>query len=132
MNQLIHCYFENWNLYLPLLHRPSFEENVRLGLHYRERSFGGIVLLVCAIGSTWVYDPRIPVPTPVKSRGFHWFEQVAYEPWSMLARPKLHDLQICVVRPPFPCMSITCHVLIQARPKQLLAEFPYNFALSEL
>ncbi|KAI0744940.1 fungal-specific transcription factor domain-containing protein [Earliella scabrosa] len=97
MNELINCYFENWNLYLPLLHRPSFEQNVRLGLHYRERSFGGIVLLVCAIGSTWVADPRIPVPTPVKARGFHWFEQVAYEPWSMLARPKLHDLQICVL-----------------------------------
>ncbi|KAJ6608507.1 fungal-specific transcription factor domain-containing protein [Mycena sp. CBHHK59/15] len=58
---LIALYFEHTNAYLPLLHRPSFERDVREGRHERrgEEGFGGTVLMVCAVGSRWSDDPRV-------------------------------------------------------------------------
>lgn len=97
MSLLIDAYFEHFNIYLPLLHRPTFEHDIKRGLHFRKRSFGTVLLLVCAIGSAWTEDPRIPTPEPGYGRGWEWFSQVGHEKWSLLARPKLHDLQACAV-----------------------------------
>jgi hypothetical protein len=35
MNQLIDLYFIHQNIYLPLLHRPTFERGIAEGLHLR-------------------------------------------------------------------------------------------------
>ena len=36
LEKLIDLYFKNMNDYLPLLHRPTFEQGVREGLHLRD------------------------------------------------------------------------------------------------
>ncbi len=97
LDKLVDLYFKKWNIYLPLLHRPSFEASIRDGLHLRDRGFGTIVLLVCAVGSNYLDNERAAPPDLTTSRSWHWFRQVGGEPWSLLARPQLHDLQACVV-----------------------------------
>ncbi|KAI0697710.1 fungal-specific transcription factor domain-containing protein [Cerioporus squamosus] len=97
MVRLIDAYFEHLNIYLPLLHRPTFEHDLQRGLHFRDRSFGTIVLVVCAIGCIWTEDPRIRTPEVGSSAGWEWFDLVGHEQWSLLTRPKLHDLQACAL-----------------------------------
>ena len=46
LNTLISLYFAHMNDLLPLLHRPTFEQSVREGLHLRDEGFGSTVLLV--------------------------------------------------------------------------------------
>nr|GAT57152.1 predicted protein [Mycena chlorophos] len=62
MNQLIDFYFVHVNMYLPLLHRPTFEKEVRDGLFLQDDSFAATLLLVCAIGSRWHPDPLMGAP----------------------------------------------------------------------
>src|ERR1700753_2869645 len=59
MRHLIDRYFDNLNILLPLLHRPSFVRSVEEGLHHVDNDFGVTVLLVCAIGCRYTQDPRI-------------------------------------------------------------------------
>ncbi|KAF7320549.1 Zn(2)-C6 fungal-type domain-containing protein [Mycena chlorophos] len=64
MQDLIDLYFIHTNIYMPLLHRPTFEQSVRDGLFLRRRddSFASVLLLVCAIASRWHPDPHIGAP----------------------------------------------------------------------
>ncbi|KAF7320542.1 Fungal-trans domain-containing protein [Mycena chlorophos] len=62
MHNLIDLYFVNANIYLPLLHRPSFEKSVRDGLFLRNDGFASTLLLVCAIASRWHPDPQMGAP----------------------------------------------------------------------
>lgn len=43
---------------MALLHRPTFEQALRDGLHERERAFGELVLSVCGLGAQYTTDPR--------------------------------------------------------------------------
>ena len=95
--RLADAYFADINMYLPLLHRPSFERDVRAGLHLRDQRFGAVVLLVCANGARYA-DPHPHGSEP--EPGAHWAEQVQAAPWAILARPTVHDLQACAVRRP--------------------------------
>lgn len=56
---LVGCYFDNSNIMLPILHRPSFVRSIQQGLHKINQSFGAVVLLVCAIGCRVTEDPRV-------------------------------------------------------------------------
>ena len=67
LSKLVDAYFTHLNIYLPLLHRPSFEKCLREGLHLIQVTFGAIVLLVCANGARWVDDPRV-VNNPEEDR----------------------------------------------------------------
>ena len=96
MDKLIDGYFDNINVYAPLLHKPTLQNKIKDGLHLRDGLFGGIVLLVCANGARWVDDPRL-VMDDGSVPGWQWFMQVDTVRWSILARPKLEDLQACVV-----------------------------------
>ncbi len=98
MIRLVDAYFEHFNVYLPLLHRPTLEHDIQRGLHIRDRSFGSVILLVCAMGAIWTQDHRLRPPPPGVGPGWEWFDQVGHEQWSLLTRPKLHDLQACAVR----------------------------------
>ncbi|KAJ7829202.1 hypothetical protein B0H14DRAFT_2366738 [Mycena olivaceomarginata] len=91
MNDLIDLYFAHENVYLPLLHRPTFARGVVDGLHLRNDGFAGTLLLVCAIGSRWSIDPRIA--DPGFDRGWEWFDQVHLAGNSLLGSPTLYDLQ---------------------------------------
>ena len=59
IDHLADKYFEQINVYLPLLHRPTFDKALNEGRHTRNRAFGTIVLLICANGSRWSDDPRV-------------------------------------------------------------------------
>ena len=95
IDHLADKYFENMNNYLPLLHRPTFNRGLNDGLHFRDRPFGAIVFLVCANGSRWSSDSRIP--DDGRFPGWTWFQKVEHTRWMVLERPKLEDLQTCAV-----------------------------------
>ncbi|KAJ7872888.1 fungal-specific transcription factor domain-containing protein [Mycena olivaceomarginata] len=90
MHQLIDLYFIHQNIYLPLLHRPTFERGIAEGLHLRNDGFGTTVLLVCAIGSRWSTDPQ--VAEKGLACGWEWFDQVS-GPEIPMGRAQLYDLQ---------------------------------------
>lgn len=88
-------YFENINLYFPLLHRPSFTRFINEGLHLRDELFGANVLLVCATGSRFSNDPRVLLDgeSSRHSSGWKWFDQVQIAKKGFLNPPTLYDLQ---------------------------------------
>ena len=98
MHKLIDAYFIHVNTYLALLHRPTFERDVKIGLHLRDRGFGAVLLLVCAIGSALASDSAHSRHSHQPPPGFHWFDLVSTTELSLLARPRLFDLQTCAVR----------------------------------
>lgn len=92
---LTDAYFTHINPFLPLLHRPSFEKSVQDGVHLRNSSFGGSLLLVCALGAQYSEDPRVFIEgsNSLHSAGWKWFEQVPVPNKSVSEQPTLHDLQ---------------------------------------
>ncbi|KAJ6477812.1 hypothetical protein C8R47DRAFT_1219719 [Mycena vitilis] len=75
MGELVGLYFTHQNMYVPLLHRPTFERNIAEGLYLTNDGFAATVLLVCAIGSRWSADPSV---TGVDlACGWEWFDQLA-------------------------------------------------------
>ena len=97
IDHLADKYFEQINVYLPLLHRPTFDKALNEGRHTRNRAFGTIVLLICANGSRWSDDPRVQSEDG-RDPGWRWFEKAEQARWVVLARSTLEDLQTCVVR----------------------------------
>ena len=97
---LIDLYFSNINLYLPLLHRPTFQKSVSEGLHLTDDRFASIYLLVCAIGARYSDDPRVLLDgvDSLHSCGWRWFNQVQMVKKSFLCPPTLYDLQFYCVR----------------------------------
>ncbi|QRV90687.1 Fungal specific transcription factor domain [Ceratobasidium sp. AG-Ba] len=59
LNSLVDLYFTRFNVLLPLLHRPTFEAQLKQKLHWRDPSFAAVVLLVCANGSRFSDDTRV-------------------------------------------------------------------------
>lgn len=100
MDDLIDLYFTNINIYMPLLHRPTFEQQIGDGLHLRDEGFGSTVLLVCAVGARYSDDPRVflkDYPDNTHSAGWEWFTKVNTMRRSHFEVPRLYDLQICCV-----------------------------------
>ncbi|KAJ7141767.1 fungal-specific transcription factor domain-containing protein [Mycena crocata] len=105
MGDLISLYFAHVNMYLPLLHQPTFERGVATGLHFREDGFAATVLLVCAVGSRYSTDPRVMTPGgtegvgPYKADkgnlacGWVWFDQVPLVGKHLFGQATLYDLQ---------------------------------------
>ncbi|KAJ7495520.1 fungal-specific transcription factor domain-containing protein [Mycena latifolia] len=118
MAHLIDLYFTQVNIYLPLLHRPTFERNVEAGLHLRDDGFAATLLLVCAVASRWSNDPRVVSPLgteglggPPPQRwnhaeakrtavgpgylacGWQWFDQVPMVGNHLFGQATLYDLQ---------------------------------------
>lgn len=98
MKVLADAYFEKLNLYIPLLHRPTFDRQLREGLHLVDEGFGSVVLLVCANGARMSDDPRVADYGPPGLPGWNWFLQVEKARKSIFSPPQLTDLQKCVVR----------------------------------
>ncbi|KAH9851367.1 fungal-specific transcription factor domain-containing protein [Lenzites betulinus] len=97
MNALVDSYFTELNLFLPLLHRPTFEARIKKGLHLKEEGFSAVLLLVCSIGSRWIRDPRLEQYGLPGMPGWKWFVQVEQARKSIFATPQLADLQKCVL-----------------------------------
>ncbi|KAI0720409.1 hypothetical protein C8Q72DRAFT_862307 [Fomitopsis betulina] len=97
MFHLIDLYFREVQPFTPLLHRPTFERHIHERLHLEDVGFGSTVLLVCAIGARYTDDPRVCLqnyPDNRLSSGWEWFKQVQMIRQSMLAPPRLYDLQV--------------------------------------
>ncbi|THH00007.1 hypothetical protein EW026_g2467 [Hermanssonia centrifuga] len=96
MESLIDLYFTRSGLYLPILHRPTFERDVRVDLHKHDQGFGSVVLLVCALGARFSNDPRVLLEgiKDQHSAGWKWFHQAHWVRRSLLVPPRLSDLQI--------------------------------------
>lgn len=111
ITSLTDLYFRCVNLYLPLLHRPTFERLVSEEFHLRNDSFASTVLLVCAVGSRFSDDPRVLLDgeESFHSSGWKWFDQVQMVKKSLLAPPSLYDLQFYVVSVHWICETILAH-----------------------
>jgi hypothetical protein len=96
---LVDGFFENMNTFFPILHRPTFERGLADGLHRSDSGFATIVLLVCAIASRFIDDPRVLLPgASEQSAGWGYFNQVQAVRRSLLAPPCLYDIQWHCVR----------------------------------
>ncbi|PPQ77624.1 hypothetical protein CVT25_011235 [Psilocybe cyanescens] len=93
---VVDLYFEHVNLYLPLLHRPTFQKSIDEGLHFTDPGFARVYLLTCAVGSRYSSDPRVKLDgvESMHSSGWKWFDQVQMLKPALLSPPNLYDLQI--------------------------------------
>lgn len=100
MTDLVDRYFSDLNIFMPLLHRPTFENAIKDGEHLREPVFGATVLAVCALGSKYSDDPRVffdGTDSP-HSRGWKWFNQIDLLAKILYIPPSLYELQLHSVR----------------------------------
>ncbi|KAF8650393.1 hypothetical protein AX16_005201 [Volvariella volvacea WC 439] len=95
MSKLVDAYFYHINLFHPLLHRPTFEHSIARGLHLHNPQFGATVLVVCALGSRYIDDPRVLLDggNEEHTAGWRYFSQVPIVPSSFLDRTTLYDVQ---------------------------------------
>ena len=98
---LTDLYFQNLNNFLPLLHRPTFEKNIKGRLHLRDEKFAAVLLVVCALGSQYSDDPRALAEgqTSILSNGWKWFTQIKLFGRTWLSQPSLYDIQLACVSP---------------------------------
>ena len=106
---LVSAYFDQINVYAPLLHRPTFDAELSSGLHRRDRHFAAVLLAVCALGSRFSEDPRVFMNgvEDMHSAGWKWFRQITaikQLPW---ASPSLYDLQLYSVSTPLLYLRAT-------------------------
>ncbi|KAJ6541604.1 fungal-specific transcription factor domain-containing protein [Mycena capillaripes] len=95
LKSLIKIYFEQINPILGILHFPSFHRSILDGLHFRDRGFGGLVLIVCSLASRHSDDPRVFLDgsSSEHSCGWKWFKQVRPLRASFSPEPSLYELQ---------------------------------------
>ncbi|KAK0183806.1 hypothetical protein F5146DRAFT_1229357 [Armillaria mellea] len=94
---LVTLYFDHYNSYLPLLHRPTFEKAMADGEHWTDHLYAGTLLLVCALGARYSNDPRIFSTQPGGSEaGWRYFEQLTSFQTALQDRTTttLYELQI--------------------------------------
>ncbi|KAJ7032556.1 fungal-specific transcription factor domain-containing protein [Mycena alexandri] len=122
LNDLIALYFMHQNLYVPLLHRPTFERCVAEGLHLRNVGFAATVLLVCAVASRWSTDSEVGLLSADErvgagnlSYGWQWFDQARYAGGHILGLATVYDLQYYCLAAQFlegSCAPQSCWTLI--------------------
>ena len=107
MPSLIANYFDNLNIFLPLLHRPTFEQAVADKLYLSNHQFGATLLLVCAHGAKYSDDPRVLMPGytySTRTAGWRWYEQVNIFRKTLFDKTTLYELQMHAV-----CQAIHVH-----------------------
>ncbi|KAJ6528104.1 fungal-specific transcription factor domain-containing protein [Mycena capillaripes] len=97
MRFLVSLYFSNVNPFIPVLHRPTFEECINRGLHKHNSSFESILFLVCALGSLYLSVPAVSSKDRLRL-GWEWYNQVELCGQSLRQAPTLYDIQAyCLV-----------------------------------
>jgi hypothetical protein len=96
LSRLLDAYFEEFNLYLPIFHRPSFEEAIARGLHLREEGFGAVLLMVCAVAARVSKDPTIN-HGPDKLIISPWFRQVQMHRRPLIGIISIYEVQLQLV-----------------------------------
>ncbi|KAJ3989876.1 fungal-specific transcription factor domain-containing protein [Lentinula detonsa] len=94
MFALVTLYFSEVNVFLPILHAPSFRQCIEQNLHLHDHNFGTTLLLVCAVASRYSNDSRVFADASSQlSCGWHYFEQVQMMRRSILEVPTVYELQ---------------------------------------
>ncbi|KAH7097069.1 fungal-specific transcription factor domain-containing protein [Auriculariales sp. MPI-PUGE-AT-0066] len=94
MTAYLNAYFDQMNTYMPILHRPVFERQLRNADTMRDPHFIAVVLLLCAIGSNLLASTSQTTGGP-SSVGWEYLDQV--EPFFRVrtsSTPRLVDVQI--------------------------------------
>ncbi|EAU90888.1 nucleus protein [Coprinopsis cinerea okayama7 len=106
---LVNAYFTHINPFLPLLHRPTFEKQIKDGLHLEDSMFARVFLMVCAHGARYSDDPRVfpEGTTSTCSAGWQWFEQVHILRKNLFNRTTLFELQMHALHVLFASSSET-------------------------
>lgn len=102
LDDLVNLYFERSNIYIPVLHRPTFERDLANDLHLHDVGFAQLVLIVCALASRSTGDPRVILQGDKTrlSSGFKYFCQTRLLRNKLLDKASLYDLQYyCLVVP---------------------------------
>ena len=110
---LVDCYFENLDVVLPLLHRPSFTRSIVEGLHELDQNFGATVLLVCAIGCRYTDHPSVVHELSTSTSCTAW---------------NLYNQGNKIRKPPYLPHSL--HE-VQIYPVSLIISFPLTFRLKQ-
>ncbi|KAF7341688.1 Zn(2)-C6 fungal-type domain-containing protein [Mycena sanguinolenta] len=92
MPSLISLYFNNVNSFLPILHRPTFNQRLNEQLHIVDNGFGTILLLVCALGSLYLTGSTEPTLDGGKL-AWECYDQVELCGHSLRGPPTLYDIQ---------------------------------------
>ncbi|KAF7348898.1 Zn(2)-C6 fungal-type domain-containing protein [Mycena venus] len=92
LSALVDLYFDHSNMYVPLLHCPTFKRALADNLHIREDKFGANVLSVCTIGPRFSDDPRAYDPTEALTCGWKFFSQMSSGLEHLYDRPKLYGI----------------------------------------
>ena len=95
LHKLVHLYFDRVNIFMPLMHRPTFERSLKRSEHLSNHNFGMTVLLVCAIGARYSHDPRVTLPGDEigLSSGWQYYNQVQLWRPGLLRVTTIYDLQ---------------------------------------
>lgn len=95
LHTLIDIYFDEVNVFLPLLHWPTFKKYVTAVQHLENSGFRQVLLLVCAVGSRYSEDPHVLLDnvSSYHLAGWKWFDQVQIVKTSFWILPMLYDLQ---------------------------------------
>jgi Fungal specific transcription factor domain len=99
LTHLIQLYFDNINIHLPLLHRPTLERSISDKLHLNNCLFGASVLAICAVASRFSSDPRVVLEgtDSLHSSGWKWFQQIKLFQRPMSQDPSVFELQTYLV-----------------------------------
>ncbi|KAK0232246.1 fungal-specific transcription factor domain-containing protein [Armillaria nabsnona] len=94
ITSLIAIYFEAIHPIFPVLHRPTFTQDVANGLHLRDEYFGATLLLVLSVASRYSDDPRVLAdPSSRLSAGWEFIKQAPLFKKAVLSPPSLYELQ---------------------------------------
>ncbi|KAJ7747130.1 fungal-specific transcription factor domain-containing protein [Mycena maculata] len=105
MVNLVTLYFSNVNAFIPLLHRPTFWECIKVGLYMRHNGCASILLLICAVGSLYLTDPGLSGEDR-ESLGWKYYNQVELCGHTLRQQPTLYDLQVyCLAAEFLHCTS---------------------------
>ncbi|KAK0457720.1 fungal-specific transcription factor domain-containing protein [Desarmillaria tabescens] len=99
LSSLVDLYFVEVNIFVPLLHRPTFEKLVNDKFYLEDKEFATVLLYVCALSSRYTDDPRVLSDgvSSKQSNGWKWIDQVIRARKSLISVPTLHSLQcICL------------------------------------
>ncbi|KAK7042297.1 Zn(2)-C6 fungal-type domain-containing protein [Favolaschia claudopus] len=120
LRNLVSLFFERVNPFIPLLHRPTFENAAFTEhLHLTNVEFAKTLLLACAVGARYSGDSRVLAEDAPEvgseTAGWKYFDQVKLSGHRVRTHPKLYDLQCyCLAAMFLDCTSSprTCWTLV--------------------
>ena len=97
---VVDLYFKTNESWVPIMHRPTVDRDLASRRYLRDRSYGYLVLTMCALASRHTDDPRVFAdrrPGSENSAGWQWWSQVEIIRRSYRSAPSLYELQTCAL-----------------------------------